>query len=197
MSKKILNDKLKELKSQIKANSKDTHYADTLIKELLKVQKDIVTSPIKLNVGKKIDEFKGEYFEIAKTDRGVLYHEYGGYNVFTTLNNNTALYQTLCDYVDNKDTYFELKDEEREVFDLNLSAIAYCLSVPKICFTDVEFTYKIATEVIRFLNESYEKAMNEPLQDETPELDAKFEEAEKGIRELSATLKELNNEINV
>ena len=196
-TKNELNNKLKELKSQIKANSKDPHFADFLMKELLKAQKDIVTSPIELNVGKRIDEFKGEYFEIVKTDRGVLYHEYGGYNVFTTFNNNTALYQTLCDYVDNKDFYFKLKDEEREIFDLNLSAITYCLAVPKFCFSDVEFTYKIETEVIKFLNESYEKAMNEPLQDETPELDAKFEEAEKGIRELSDTLKELNNEINV
>lgn len=193
--KKELNDRLKKLKSQIKSNSKDPHFADELIKELLQVQKDIVVAPIELNVGKKIDEYKGDYFEIVKTDRGVLYHEYGGYNVFTTFNNNTALYNTLSDYVDNKDTYFELKDEEKELFDLNLSAIAYCLAIPKFCFSNVEFTYKIASETIKFLNESYEKAMNTPLQDETPELDAKFEEAEKGIRVLSDTLKEMNEEI--
>lgn len=192
-NKEELKKKLDEVKAQIKANSKDTHFADTLISELLSLKGQIDVEPLELNVGKKIDDFKGETFEIVKTDRGIMYHEYGGYTIYTTENNN-ALYTTLADYVDNKDTYFELEGEQKEIFELNMSAIAYCLAVPKFAFADVTFTYEMAEKVIKYLNKSYEEAMNADLQEETIEQDTEFKNATLALDEIKEQIKKEQEE---
>lgn len=193
MEKNKLEEKIRTLKKQIETNSKDAHFAKSLVDELLSAKAQLCAEPIELNVGTKVDEFKGETFAIVKTDRGCLYHEYGGYNIFVTPS-QPCLYTTLVDYVDNKDTYFELTGEEKDVFEMNLSAVAYCLSVPKFCFSDVEFTYDIAKKVIEFLRKSYEKAMEEPLQEETIEQDEQFKEATLGLENIKEEIKNLENE---
>lgn len=186
-----INKTIKELKAKIKANSKDAHFADTLIEELLTAKARMGAEPIELNVGKRIDSWEGETFEIVKTDRGCLYHEYGGYNIFVTFDNNTALYSTLCDYVDNRRFYDTLDDEEKERYELTLQAVAYCLSVPKFCFTDAEFTFDLASMVVKFLREQYEKYIDEPLQEETIVEDKEFEQAVKAVENIKDIAKEV------
>lgn len=186
---------IKELKTKLTSISKDAHFTETMLDELVSLVKAESVEPTELNVGKKIDEFKGETFTIVKTDRGCLYHEYGGYNIFVKPT-QTALYTTLVDYVENKDTYFELTGDEKDAFDLNMSAIAYCLSVPKFCFADVEFTYEIATKVIEFLRKVYEKSIDAPLQEETIEKDAEFEQASMALEDIKSAINEAKKEID-
>ena len=186
-----LSKSLKEVKAQIKANSKDAHFAETLVDKLLAIKSEMSVEPIELNVGKRIDGWKGETFEIVKTDRGCLYHEYGGYSIFVTFDNNTALYRTLCDYVDNRIVYETLDDEEKERYELTLQAVAYCLSVPKFCFTDAEFTFDLASMVVKFLREQYEKYIDEPLQEETVKEDKEFEQAVKAVENIKDIVKEV------
>lgn len=188
MDKKELQKKLNDIKAQIKANSKDAHFADTLIEELLTTKARIGVEPIELNVGKRLDAFAGETFEMVKTDRGALYHEYGGYSVFVD-NRNTALYETLCDLIDNKEEYNKLEGEEKERLESHIQAISYCLGVPKICFTDAEFTYDIATRVVQFIRSKYEEAMQQPLQEETVELDREFEDATLALEAIKDEIK--------
>ena len=191
--KQELKKKLDEVKAQLKTNSKDTHFADTLISELLSLKGQIDVEPLELNVGKKIVDFKGEAFEIVKTDRGIMYHEYGGYTIYTTENNN-ALYTTLADYVDNKDIYDKLEGDEKEVHELNLSTIAFCLTVPKFAFNDVEFTYEMAEKVIKYLSKTYEEAMNAELQKETIEEDTEFKNATLALEEIKEQIKKEQKE---
>lgn len=186
-----LSKSLKEVKAQIKANSKDAHFAETLVDKLLAIKSEMSVEPIELNVGKRIDGWKGETFEIVKTDRGCLYHEYGGYSIFVTFDNNTALYRTLCDYVDNRRVYETLEEEEKERYELTLQAVAYCLSVPKFCFTDAEFTFDLASMVVKFLREQYEKYIDEPLQEETVKEDKEFEQAVKAVENIKDIVKEV------
>lgn len=186
-----LSKSLKEVKAQIKANSKDAHFAETLVDKLLAIKSEMSVEPIELNVGKRIDGWKGETFEIVKTDRGCLYHEYGGYSIFVTFDNNTALYRTLCDYVDNRRVYETLDEEEKERYELTLQAVAYCLSVPKFCFTDAEFTFDLASMVVKFLREQYEKYIDEPLQEETVKEDKEFEQAVKAVENIKEIVKEV------
>lgn len=187
------NKEIKELKTKLVGLCNDTHFAKTLIDEMLSLKGQSCIEPLELNVGKKVDLFKGETFEIVKTDRGCLYHEYGGYSIFVNPEQK-CLYETLVDYVDNKDVYFELKDDEKEIFDLNMSAIAYCLAIPKFAFSDVEFTYEMASKCIEFIRKSYEKAMEEPLQDETIEEDEQFKQATLGIENLKEEIKNIEKE---
>ena len=183
MKKETLEKKLKECKEQLKANSKDAHFADRLIDRMLSYKGQLGVEPIELDCGKKVDEWSGETFRLTKTDKGILYHQFNGYSIFVTPNNK-ALYETLCDYVDNREEYAKLDGELKEQYELQLSAITYVLSVPLFAFNDAEFTYKIATEVIDYLKSTFDALMEQPLQEETTELDNEFKEATLGLEAL-------------
>lgn len=155
-----------------------------------KVEK--VVEPILLDCGKEIKSWKGETFELVKSNKGILYHVYGGFNIFVTPN-NIALYETLDDLVENQETYNQLTGQEREDFDLHLSALTYVLDVPLFAFSNAEFTYDIATKVIQFLQKTYDDAIKEPLKDETPDEDLQFKEAVLGLEEVKEALKEENS----
>ena len=155
-----------------------------------KVEK--VVEPILLDCGKEIKSWNGETFELVKSNKGILYHVYGGFNIFVTPN-NVALYETLDDLIENQEVYNKLTGKEREDFDLNLSAITYVLDVPLFAFSNAEFTYEIAEKVVKFLQKTYDEAMKEPLKDETPDEDLQFKEAVLGLEEVKEALKEENS----
>ena len=152
-----------------------------------KVEK--VVEPILLDCGKEIKSWKGETFELVKSNKGILYHVYGGFNIFVTPN-NVSLYETLDDLIENQETYNKLSGQERDDFDLNLSCIAYILNVPLFSFSSAEFSFSIATQVIQFLQKTYDDAMKEPLKDETPVEDLQFKEAVLGLEDVKKALKE-------
>lgn len=189
MDKKILKERLDDLVKQIKVNSKDAHFADKLIGDLLSVKGQMSVEPIALDCGKEVDEWRGETFRITLTDRGVLYHEYGGYSVFVTPN-NTALYDVLADLVENKEEYAELEGEKKENFESLLAIIAYNVSLPRIAFLDKDFPQEIALKTIEFLRKMYDDLMNKELQDETPKEDAEFKEATLALEDLKQSAKD-------
>lgn len=152
-----------------------------------KVEK--VVEPILLDCGKEIKSWKGETFEMVKSNKGILYHVYGGFNIFVTPN-NLALYETLDDLIENQETYNQLAGQEREDFDLHLSALTYVLDVPLFAFSSADFTYEIAEKVVKFLQKTYDDAMKEPLKDETPDEDLQFKEAVLGLEDVQNALKE-------
>ena len=156
-----------------------------------KVEK--VVEPILLDCGKAIEGkvFKGETFELTKTNKGILYHVFGGYSIFVTPN-NVALYETLDDLIEHQESYSKFEGKEREDFELNLSCIAYILNVPLFSFSSAEFSFSIATQVIQFLQKTYDEAMKEPLKEETPAEDLQFKEAVLGLEDVKEALKEEN-----
>ena len=161
-------------------------------KSTKKVEK--VVEPIVLDCGKAIEGkvFKGQTFELTKTNKGICYHLFGGYSIFVT-QNNVALFETLDDLIENQETYNKLSGKEREDFDLHLSALTYVLDVPLFAFSNAEFTYEIAEKVVKFLQKVYDDAMAQPLQEETPDDDLQFKEAVLGLEEVKEALKEENS----
>ena len=157
-----------------------------------KVEK--VVEPIVLDCGKAIEGkvFKGQTFELTKTNKGICYHCFGGYSIFVT-HNNIALYETLNDLIENQEVYNKLTGQERDDFDLNLSCIAYILNVPLFSFSSAEFSFSIATQVIQFLQKTYDDAMAQPLQEETVQEDQEFKDAVLGLEEVKEALKEENS----
>ena len=155
-----------------------------------KVEKAV--EPILLDCGKDIKYWKGQTFELVKSNKGILYHVYGGFNIFVTPN-NVALYETLDDLIENQETYNKLTGQEREDFDLHLSALTYVLNVPLFAFSNAEFTYDIATKVIQFLQKTYDDAITQPLQEETIQEDQEFKDAVLGLEEVKEALKEENS----
>lgn len=193
MEDKDLKAKLNEIKAKIKANSKDSHFADALISDLLSTKGLIDHEPIELNVGKRVDSFDGDTFEIVLTDRGCMYHEYGGYSIFVPSDKNYGLYSVLSDFVISKDNYYTMDEQDKDNYKLLLSASAYCLSVPKICFSDSTFMFDIASMVVKYIRSLYDEGvLNAELQEETIEEDKEFEEGVKAVEGLKDMLKELN-----
>lgn len=192
MKRETLEKKLKECKEQLKANSKDAHFAGNLIDRMLSYKGQLSVEPLELDCGKKVDEWSGETFRLTKTDKGILYHQFGGYSIFVTPNNK-ALYETLCDYVDNQEEYANLEGELKEQYELHLSAITYVLSVPLFAFTSSELTYGLATMIIDHLRKTFDELMEKPLQPESVEEDREFKEATLGLEELKKAINEEDN----
>lgn len=155
-----------------------------------KVEK--VVEPILLDCGKEIKSWKGETFELVKSNKGILYHVFGGFSIFVTPN-NVALYETLNDLIENQEMYSKLEDKEREDFDLNLSAITYVLDIPLFAFSSAEFTFEIAEKVVKFLQKTYDEAMAQPLQEETVQEDQEFKDAVLGMEAIKEALNEENS----
>ena len=154
-----------------------------------KVEK--VVEPILLDCGKAIEGkvFRGDTFELTKTNKGILYHSFSGYSIFVT-QNNISLYETLDDLIENQETYNQLTGKEREDFDLNLSAITYVINVPLFAFSSAELTFDLATKVIQFLQKTYDEAIQKPLQEETVQEDQEFKDAVLGMENIKEALNE-------
>lgn len=176
MEKKELKERLNEVKNQLRTNAKDVHFFDKLFDDALSLKGQLSIEPVALDCGKELDEWAGETFRITLTNKGVLYHEYGGYSVFVTPN-NTALYEVLADLVTNKEEYAKLEGEHAENFLSLVQIITYNLSIPRLAFLDFDFARDISIKAVEFIKEAYEKLMEQPLKEETIEEDRVFKES--------------------
>lgn len=193
MDKKTLNRKIGAVKKKIKANSKDAHFADTLIDELLSLKGQAGVEPtlVHIPVADVVKTFKGDTFEMSLTKHGdVVYHVFGGYTLVADGNRMHSLANTLTEYIMHEEIEKELDDKTREAFILDMEATAHVLNIPMIAFGDIDLKYELATVVIRYLRELYQTALDADLQEETREQDVAFEDATKALEELKASVKE-------
>ena len=133
-----------------------------------------------MTLGKELGRFEGETFYIAEHEFGALYHVYNSMEIVVSMS-QTSLYETLIDLVRNKDVYAKLEGEEKNNFELSLSAMIYILNCPLYSFSSIEFTFSVAETIIKQLRLIYEKAMGAELQEETKEEDKLFENAARAI----------------
>lgn len=193
MDKEVLKKKLDEVKKKIKANSKDAHFADTLVDELLSLKGQLGIEPtlVHIPVDDVVKTLKGETFEMSLTKHGdAIYHVYGGYTIVADGNRMRSLANAIADYVVNQELVEELDEKEREVYDLDLSASAYVLNIPMLAFGDPNLKYDLATMIVAYLRKTYDEALAQPLQEETRAEDAKFEEAAIALDKLKNDVKE-------
>ena len=134
----------------------------------------------RLSLGKELGRFEGETFYIAEHEFGALYHVYNSMEIAVNMS-QTSLYETLIDLVRNKDVYEKLEGEEKNNFELSMSAMIYILNCPLYSFSSIEFTFSVAEIIIKQLRLIYEKAMGAELQEETRDDDKLFEDAAKAI----------------
>lgn len=187
MEKKELKNELKDIKAKIKANSVDAHFADTLISELLSIKGRLDHEPTlaHLPLDNIEDSFKDDTFEIYVMRTGeVVYHLKGGYTVIVDTRFH-ALNATLRDYVLNQKNMDSLSDEDKELYSNDLFATTMILNLATIAFSDLEYKYKIYGNIIDWLAELQEKLItNAELQDETPEENEAFDDANNAIEVL-------------
>lgn len=190
MERSELKEKLSELKKKIKANSKEAKFATQLVEELLLTQRMIDKEPLHTyDLGAEIDRLEGQTFYIAKHEKGALYHVYNSYDLVVQPS-QLALYETLVSLVENKEANAKLVGEEKENFENYMNIVSYILAVPAYALGDGKLSVEIATLVVKHMNETFKKLMNQPLQEETPKEDQEFKEATLAIEEVKEALKD-------
>ena len=140
-------------------------------------------------IGKELARFEGDTFYLAEHECAVVYHVYNSMTLIVRPN-QTSTYELLLDIIHNHKEYENMDGEERESFDITISAITYLLNVPLYAFGDIKFTYNLAAYVIEKLREQLQKSLDEPVQDETFNENREFENAVLAIEDLKENVDE-------
>ena len=189
MERSGLKEKLSELKKKIKANSKEAKFATQLVEELLLTQRMIDKEPLHTyDLGAEVDRLEGQTFYIAKHEKGALYHVYNSFDLVVQPS-QLALYETLVSLVENKEANAKLVGEEKENFERYMNIISYILAVPAYALGDAGLSVEIATLVVKHMNETFKKLMNQPLQEETPKEDQAFKDATLAVEDVKEAIK--------
>lgn len=194
--KNTLKQKLEETKAKIKSNSKDAHFADSLISDLLSIKGQLEHEPTLVHITEAsiIDRFDGAHFEMCITKDGTaVYRTRGGYTIVADYG-LSSLNKTISDFITLSKNEVKLSDSEMEAVLLDLDANAHVLNIPMLAFSDLDFKFELAKMVINFLRDTYDKAMNAPLQDETPEENKVFKDGITAIHNTVDELKSLTEE---
>jgi len=196
---KELKKKLSIKKANLLELCGDSKEAVELLDEILSLKGQIDVEPARLHIPEKdvIDEYKGASFCLTKTKKSILYHLYGGYTIVVdepirgaSFSDNEkealfrgfpSLYDTLDYYFNSKDEYDRMSAEDKELFQLVLTAENYILSLPTYVFADENFMFDIANKCVTFLKDSLTKAVKaveeNGLPDEDEKANAMFEQA--------------------
>lgn len=174
MDKTPLMNKLSELKKELISISEDKKKTEDLLDDLLSVKGQLDVKETLLDVGEEQKSLEGTSYRISVTDKGVLYHEYGGYSLFVTPN-ISQIWFPLMDMVANREKYEN--DEDKDSINKVIMAILYCIAAPRISLLDAEYTVKTANMMIDMISKTYNEMMSKELKEETPFEDAKFVEA--------------------
>lgn len=189
MDKNTLKERLEEVKNNLITNSKDAHWAKNAIDELLSLKGQIEHEPtlVYLPVKDVENKLDGGTFEMSiMKDGTAVYHTYGGLTVVAKPN-LTSLAGTIAEYVGSQEYVTTLNEEEKELFDLDLSAFGYIMSLPMFAFSNKEFTYSIASNIVEFLRKSTDELLNEELREETVEdieMNERFKDASLALEEM-------------
>lgn len=194
--KNTLKQKLEETKAKIKSNSKDAHFADTLISDLLSLKGQLEHQPTLVHIAEDdiVSRFDGAHFEMCVTKDGTaVYRTRGGYTIVADYG-LTSLNSTIRNFISLSKNEVKLSDDEMEAVLLDLDANAHVLNIPMLAFSDLNFKFELAKMVINFLRDTYDKAMEAPLQDETPEENKVFKDGITAIHNTVDELKSLTEE---
>lgn len=144
MAEQQLQEKLKAVKAKIVANSKDAHFAESLIDELVSLQKQADIEPVELIVPCAEVERKHQIDDVTsltKTLRGYLYKHGETSYVYVPFGPN-QLYNAMVDF----DALLS-KPERTEEEDLLISMIQRMLQWHTVAFCDVESLVNSAYEI--------------------------------------------------
>lgn len=192
MDKKEIKSKIDEIKAQIKANSKDAHFAETLTNELLSLKGQYEHQPTMVHVAMDeiVDTMEGNTFTIYKTKSGVSgFHLKGGYDIVIQPRVE-SMNGALKTYIDYQSIIEKLTEEELKSYNADLLASQFVLTLPMYAFADLDFKFKVADMFADYMKGVQDKFLDDvELQDETPAENIAFEDATKALEEIKNGLK--------
>ena len=180
-----LQQKLKEVKAKIKTNSKDAHFAEALIDELVGLQKQADIEPVELIVPSAEVEHTHQIDDVTtlvKTAKGYLYKHGKLSYVWVPFGLNT-LWKTL-----NELDEILAKDERTEEEGVVVSMINRMMQWHTVAFYDAEALIDSAHASVKILNDAIERYKQDVTAKETEgdiKANADFDSATKAVDELT------------
>ena len=191
MDRNEIKAKIEEVKAQLKSNSKDAHFAEKLIGDLLSLKGQYEHQPTMVHVAMDdiLGTLEGNTFTIYKTKSGDTgFHLKSGYDIVVRPTVE-SLNQSLASYVDYQENVDQLTEEERGWYEQDLIATQFCLTIPMYAFVDMDFKFKVANMFADYMLKVQTDFLdNVELQDETPEENKAFEQATKGLETIKSEL---------
>lgn len=186
MDKKDLKKKLDEVIIQIKNNSKDAKFAESLIDKAMSLKGQIDVEEVELIIPKK-DVIKrygyGNSYEFVRCKGGILFHVFGGYKTYVTPN-MVAVYKHLEWMLDMWDEYESSDETHKKLTDYVIGNTAIIMeSLIVSCHTD-ESLQEAANAILGILIKLQKQATEAELQEETHKENAKFENDNKMFNQM-------------
>lgn len=163
--------KIEEIKTLIKNNSKDVHYAQKLINELISLQKQLTHQPTVVNIPLDdiIKSYKGDGWEMLYSkDNSAIYRTTGGYtlickSVFNVLN------QTISEVIDymNGNINVDLTDDQKKAMETDIALNTAVLNLPLLATADLDFKLALIRELENYIDKLQEQISNSELPNET------------------------------
>ena len=175
-----LKAKLSAKKANLLELCGDSREAIELLAEIISLKGQIETKPTRIHITEDSvkDEIKQGSFYLAKTNKEIIFHLYGGYTVIvdepidmsgtvTMPDEETpiaahgfkTLFDTLDFYFEMKEKYDGFTQEEKDNIDTLILATSHLLQLPTYAFYEDEFAIDIATRGVAQLRHLYEKYM--------------------------------------
>lgn len=171
-----IQNKLLEKTKQLTAISKDPHFAESLIEEILSLKAQMCVEATELYVREKdvieVFDFDSVCFKLCTT--GILFHAKSGYTTWIEPRCR-ALFGELVDILKTKKELLSLSDEERnekdkeelEMREQLFSAWVHVLEMPVASSISPKILFDTAAAFLKSFREETERMLNQPLHEET------------------------------
>lgn len=187
MDKKIIKERLEEVKRQIKNNSKDAHLADKLISDLILNQKQLDIVPLNtFDVGKELKRKQGTSFYVSINENGAVLHIYNNIE-YLIHPNNKALFSLLENFVDGYEG--DGSDEDKELFNALYACIPYIMNIPTWSAMDLNLMLEFATKMLNYINEKANNLLHTDVTGETFKENVEFENVSILLDSISSEIK--------
>lgn len=185
MAEQQLQEKLKEAKAKIKANSKDAHFADALIEELVGLQKQADVEPVEIIV--PCAEVERTYqiddvTTLVKTAKGYLYKHGSLSYVWVPFGMNT-LWQAMDELA-----VLLGKEELTEEESVMVSMVNRMLQWHTVAFFDAETLIDSANASVKILGDAikrYESRVSTTETQDDIKANTEFENASKALEDMA------------
>lgn len=187
MDKKIIKERLEEVKRQIKNNSKDAHLADKLISDLILNQKQLDIVPLNtFDVGKELKRKQGTSFYVSINENGAVLHIYNNIE-YLVHPNNKALFSLLENFVDGYEG--DGSDEYKDLYTAIYTCILYIFCIPTWSAMDLNLMLEFATKMLNYINEKANNLLHTDVTGETFKENVEFENVSILLDSISSEIK--------
>ena len=170
-----LQKKLLEKAKQLTAISKDPHFAESLIEDILKLKAQMCVEATELYVREKdvieVLDFDSVCFKICTT--GILFHAKSGYTTWIEPRCR-ALFGEIVELLKAQKEIVALSEEERKNFDAEelemkeqfFNAWVHTLEMPVAASVSPKILFETATAFLKSFREETDRMLNQPLHEE-------------------------------